>query len=199
MGSSFLSGYPARRTTHRPTGAQGMNRGSRDLAPNSKMALALMRDLFGLDTVTAFKVARVPVRCINSAGGYQFFTPTAVETNRKYADFGAVTLEGVGHYPMLEKPDKFNRSLWDVPKEFATKNWSPSRPARRGAELNANLHFCPQLHSYIPNHPDKSKDLQLSRRELAVVAIVMLGTAIMYCGLTAFQHAAIVPQIGAEL
>jgi len=38
------------------------------------------------------------VRCINSAGGYPFFTPTAVETNRKYADFGAVTLEGVAHY-----------------------------------------------------------------------------------------------------
>jgi hypothetical protein len=91
--------------------------------------------------VTAFKEARVPVRCINSAGGYQFFTPTAVETNRKYGDFGTVTLEGVGHYPMLEKPDKFNRSLWDVLKECATKNWARSRPARRGAELNANLLF----------------------------------------------------------
>jgi pimeloyl-ACP methyl ester carboxylesterase len=79
--------------------------------------------------VTAFKEARVPVRCINSAGGYQFFTPTAVETNRKYADFGAVTLEGVGHYPMLEKPHKFNRSLWDVLKECATKNWAPSCPS----------------------------------------------------------------------
>jgi len=98
MGSSFLSGCPARRTTRSPTGAQGINTGIQDLAPNSKMALALMRDLFGLDTVTAFKVARVPVRCINSAGGYQFFTPTAVETNRKYADFGAVTLECVAHY-----------------------------------------------------------------------------------------------------
>ena len=75
-----------------------MNTGIQDLAPNSKMALALMRDLFGLDTVTAFKEARVPVRCINSAGGYQFFTPTAVETNRKYGDFGTVTLEGVGHW-----------------------------------------------------------------------------------------------------
>jgi pimeloyl-ACP methyl ester carboxylesterase len=90
-------------------------------AQDPKMALALMRDLFGLDTVMAFKEAKVPVRCINSAGGYQVFTPTAVETNKKYADFGAVTIEGVGHYPMLEKPDEFNRRLRDVLKEFATK------------------------------------------------------------------------------
>ena len=86
-----------------------------------KMALALMRDLFGLDTRKLLKEAKVPVRCINSAGGYKSFTPTVVETNKKYADFGAVTIEGVGHYPMLEKPDEFNRKLRDVLKEFATK------------------------------------------------------------------------------
>src|SRR3984893_13101007 len=90
-------------------------------AQDPKMALALMRDLFGLDTVMAFKEAKVPVRCINSAGGYQFFTPTAVETNKKYADFGAVIIEGAAHYPMLEKPDEFNRRLRDVLKEFAIK------------------------------------------------------------------------------
>jgi pimeloyl-ACP methyl ester carboxylesterase len=49
------------------------------------------------------------------------FTPTVVETNKKYADFGAVTIAGVGHYPMLEKPDEFNRKLRDVLKEFATR------------------------------------------------------------------------------
>jgi pimeloyl-ACP methyl ester carboxylesterase len=67
------------------------------------------------------KEAKVPVRCINSAGGYKFFAPTAVETNKKYADFGAVTIDDVGHQPMLEKPDEFNRKLRDVLKEFATK------------------------------------------------------------------------------
>jgi sigma-B regulation protein RsbQ len=86
-----------------------------------KMALALMRDLFGLDTRKLLKEAKVPVRCINSAGGYKFFTPTVVETNKKYADFGVITIDGVGHHPMLEKPDEFNRKLRDVLKEFATK------------------------------------------------------------------------------
>jgi pimeloyl-ACP methyl ester carboxylesterase len=87
-----------------------------------KMALALMRDLFGLDTRKLLKEAKVPVRCINSAGGYKFFTPTAVETNKKYADFGAVTIDGVGHHPMLEKPDEFDRKLRDVLKELRPRS-----------------------------------------------------------------------------
>jgi pimeloyl-ACP methyl ester carboxylesterase len=32
------------------------------------------------------------------------------------------TSDGVGHYPMLEKPDEFNRKLRDVLKEFAPRN-----------------------------------------------------------------------------
>jgi pimeloyl-ACP methyl ester carboxylesterase len=80
------------------------------------IAIALMKDLFALDTKAAFKGAKVPVRCVNSAGGYQFFTATAVETNRKYADFDAVTVPDVGHYPMLEKPKEFNEKLHGVLK-----------------------------------------------------------------------------------
>ena len=70
------------------------------------------------------------MRCINSAGGYQFFTPTAVETNKKYADFGAVIIEGVGHYPMLEKPVELNRKLRVVLKELCEPEVSPSHPVR---------------------------------------------------------------------
>jgi pimeloyl-ACP methyl ester carboxylesterase len=84
-----------------------------------KAVLALLRDLFSLDTAKLLKEAKVPVRCINSSGGYQFFTPTAVETNKKYADFAAVTIDNVGHYPMLEKPDEFNRKLRAVLGEVA--------------------------------------------------------------------------------
>ncbi|HEV3143011.1 MAG TPA: alpha/beta hydrolase [Gemmataceae bacterium] len=90
-------------------------------AQDPKMALGLMRDLTGLDQKKLLKEAKVPVRCINSAGGYQFFTPTSVEINKKYADYSAVTIEGVGHYPMLEKPAEFNQKLRDALKEFAAK------------------------------------------------------------------------------
>jgi pimeloyl-ACP methyl ester carboxylesterase len=90
-------------------------------AQDPKMAVALMRELSGLDLKVLLKEAKVPVRCINSGGGYQFYTPTAVATNRKYADYDAVTIDAVGHYPMLEKPAEFNQKLRGVLKEFAGK------------------------------------------------------------------------------
>jgi pimeloyl-ACP methyl ester carboxylesterase len=90
-------------------------------AQDQKMALALMRDMSSLDTKELLKDAKVPVRCINSGGGYMFFTPTAVPINRKYADYDAVIIKAVGHYPMLEKPGEFNQKLRDVLKEFAAK------------------------------------------------------------------------------
>ena len=89
-------------------------RGAKAASRDPATAIALMKDLFALDQKTAFKEAKVPVRCINSAGGYQYFTPTAIETNKKYADFSAVTIPDVGHYPMLEKPKEFNEKLRDV-------------------------------------------------------------------------------------
>jgi pimeloyl-ACP methyl ester carboxylesterase len=90
-------------------------------AQDPKMAMGLMRDMSGLDQKKLLKEAKVPVRCINSAGGYMFFTATAVDINKKYADYNAVTIADVGHYPMLEKPAEFNEKLKDVLKEFAVK------------------------------------------------------------------------------
>ena len=94
---------------------------SRAEAQDQKMALALMRDLSGQDMKVLLKEAKVPVRCINSTGGFKFHTPTAIDVNKKYADYDAVLIEGVGHYPMLERPAEFNKKLRDVLKEFAVK------------------------------------------------------------------------------
>ena len=91
-------------------------------AQDQKMALGLMRDMVALDQKPLLKDAKVPVRCINSAGGYQFHNPTSVDSNKKYADYKAVLIDEVGHYPMLEKPKEFNQKLQEVLKEFAAKN-----------------------------------------------------------------------------
>ena len=45
----------------------------------------------------------------------------ASDINKKYGDFDAVIMEGVGHFPMLEKPAEFNEKLRGVLKEFAGK------------------------------------------------------------------------------
>jgi sigma-B regulation protein RsbQ len=90
-------------------------------AQDEKMALGLMRDLSKLDNKVLLKEAKKPVRCINSAGGFQFHIPTDVAINKKYADYDAVTIDAVGHYPMLEKPAEFNQKLRAVLKELASR------------------------------------------------------------------------------
>lgn len=86
-----------------------------------KMAVALIRNMTGLDHKVLLKEAKAPVRCINSGGGYKFYTPTDVKINKKYADYDAVTMSDIGHYPMLERPDEFNQKLRGVLKEFGGK------------------------------------------------------------------------------
>jgi pimeloyl-ACP methyl ester carboxylesterase len=73
-----------------------------------RAALALMRDFPNLDLPALFKNARVPIRAINSANSPW---PTNVAGNRRYADYDAIVLKGVGHYLHLEKPAEFNAAL----------------------------------------------------------------------------------------
>jgi pimeloyl-ACP methyl ester carboxylesterase len=93
----------------------------RAAAQDPKMALELMRGRSTVDLRAIVKEAKVPVRCINSGGGFKRFVPTAVATNKKYTDYDAVFIDEVGHYPMLEKPDEFNQKLREVLKEFAAR------------------------------------------------------------------------------
>jgi pimeloyl-ACP methyl ester carboxylesterase len=68
-------------------------------------ASALMRDFPNLDMPALFRRAGAPIRAIESANSPW---PTNVAANKKYADFDAVILTGVGHYPQLEKPAEFD-------------------------------------------------------------------------------------------
>ncbi|HLO61205.1 MAG TPA: alpha/beta hydrolase [Bacteroidales bacterium] len=74
------------------------------------MAIKVIEPLYKADIRALAKEVMVPVRAINSD-----YSPTNLESNRKYFnDFNYTTIMGTGHYPMLEKPDEFNRQLEQV-------------------------------------------------------------------------------------
>lgn len=75
--------------------------------PDRKAATLLLASYNKIDWKSALAEARVPVRAINAASPFQ----TEVEINRKYGDFDAVLMSGVGHFLMLEKPKEFNQHL----------------------------------------------------------------------------------------
>lgn len=86
----------------------------RGRATDHEAAIALMRDFPKLDYPKMLSAAGVPIRAINVAPGPKGGIPTKTEVNRKYADFDAVLMEGVGHYLMLERPAEFNSHLQTV-------------------------------------------------------------------------------------
>lgn len=78
-------------------------------------AYATLLSLAGYDTGPPARRLRVPIRAIN---GDLF--PTDVEAVRRVkADFNAVILPHMGHYPMLERPEEFNRHLGLIIAEFS--------------------------------------------------------------------------------
>ncbi len=90
-------------------------------ATDKKAAVALLRDLYQMDLRAAFAAVKKPVRCVNAAPWAPWGLPTAVETNRKYADYRAVVMDGVRHYPMLERPAEFNKHLQELLKGLAAR------------------------------------------------------------------------------
>lgn len=71
------------------------------------VATELMARFGVYDADAAVRAAGVPVRAINSA-----VFPTDVAGNREAASgFEVAVMDGVGHFPMLTRPDEFNRLL----------------------------------------------------------------------------------------
>ncbi len=80
----------------------------------AEVATAIMRGFGAYDQAAVMGAAGVPIRAINSA-----MFPTNVEGNRRYAeDFEITVLEGVGHFPMLVKPEQLNRRLLEILAEL---------------------------------------------------------------------------------
>ena len=83
---------------------------------------AAARELFlsmaGYDGGAAARRLTVPLRAINGD-----LYPTDVAANRKLkADFDAVIMTHMGHYPMLERPDEFNRRVAEMIALLIKKN-----------------------------------------------------------------------------
>ena len=74
---------------------------------NTEAGKALMMDFAAIGLPKLFREAGVPLRAINAAAP----NPTHIEINRKYADFDAVLMEGVGHYLHMTRPEEFNKLL----------------------------------------------------------------------------------------
>jgi len=80
------------------------------LATPAAVAIGMMASFTGYDLAAAFRGAGVPIRAINGD-----LWPTLVDGNRTVVpDFDAVIMKGAGHYPMLERPEEFNRLLVEV-------------------------------------------------------------------------------------
>jgi len=89
-----------------------------DMASAPKeVALRSFESLFGYDFAAALKGFNIPIRTVSST-----LRPTSVEKNRTLVPGFAVDfIEGVGHFPMLEKPEIFNRTLTRVIKEMTSE------------------------------------------------------------------------------
>lgn len=89
---------------------------ARETCDNDRKAfLRLFETLRSYDQASAMRAVGVPVRAINAT-----LFPTAVEINRKYVpSFEVVLMQGVGHYPQVERPAEFQQHLRRLVSELA--------------------------------------------------------------------------------
>jgi pimeloyl-ACP methyl ester carboxylesterase len=82
-----------------------------------ELAITILEAIFKYRSSPALREVKAPIRAINSD-----MNPTNLEVNRKYApQFEAVIIKGVGHYPMLEDPVRFNELLADVLRTWRSR------------------------------------------------------------------------------
>lgn len=79
-------------------------------AGDPETGIGMMRGYARMDYAAAFERLAVPLVIINSD-----YRPTPAEALReRYPALRVETIEGVGHFPMLEAPQRFNAALEDI-------------------------------------------------------------------------------------
>ena len=81
---------------------------------NPEISIAVAERFPQIDQRALFQAAQLPIRCINSL----LTLPTDVEINRQYADYDVRTIDGAGHFLMLERPAEFNLLLAETIEEM---------------------------------------------------------------------------------
>jgi pimeloyl-ACP methyl ester carboxylesterase len=86
----------------------------RMLRTSREATLAMLEGVEGYDSSVRARLLSVPLRAINGD-----LWPTDVQSIRTVKpDFDAVIMPHVGHYPMLERPDEFNRAVATLAEEL---------------------------------------------------------------------------------
>jgi len=102
---------------------------SRASASRPGPVIALLRDYPDLDLARWMEAARVPVRAIQS--GPPLSPVTKIGVNRRHGNYDASFMDGVGHYPMLERPVEFNRRLEAAVADVLSSGTSTPRTTPR--------------------------------------------------------------------
>lgn len=79
------------------------------------IAITLLEEFFRRDQAGLVKETEVPIHLINAD-----FWPSNVQAGKRQAgsSFELTLIKGVGHFPMIEVPEKFNMALENVVKSF---------------------------------------------------------------------------------
>jgi pimeloyl-ACP methyl ester carboxylesterase len=78
-------------------------------------ALSILEIFTSYDMASEMQAVKAPIRGLNAD-----LWPTNVEGNCRYAPgYDAAIMKDVGHYPMLERPEEFNRHLAQIVDELA--------------------------------------------------------------------------------
>jgi pimeloyl-ACP methyl ester carboxylesterase len=85
---------------------------------NPKIGINILEEYYAkyqnLGVANIYKQIKAPVRCVNSD-----LAPTKVEIDRTYmSSFEVTIMKGCGHFPMMEKPEEFNKNLEKYVKEL---------------------------------------------------------------------------------